>query len=250
MRIKFGKELLSVGTLIATLLVSTSGVFANELISPSYIFEESTLGAGGQIESASTSFRSANSAGDLGVGESSSGNFQMQAGSQTTRDPTLSFAIDSTSTNFGNFSATASSTGTAQFSVINYTAYGYAVLISGPPPTNGASSITSMSVTGTSLAGSSQFGINLVANTSPSAIGANPLNDASTQYGTQFGFGQVSSNYATTNQYRYVSGETIAQAPRSSGKTTYTMSYLVNVSVLTSGGRYTSNQTLIVVGTY
>jgi len=55
---------------------------------------------------------------------------------------------------------------------------------------------------------------------------------------------------ATTNEYRYVSGETIAFAPKDSGKTTYTMSYIINVNSFTPPGQYTTDQTLVVTGTY
>jgi hypothetical protein len=100
-----------------------------------------------------------------------------------------------------------------------------------------------MSTTGPSQAGVEQFGLNLVANTSPVSLGANPNHG-------QFGVGSAATNYATTNNYRFVSGETIASAPKSSGMTIYTISYIVNVSSLTPGGQYSSNQTVICTGTY
>jgi hypothetical protein len=76
------------------------------------------------------------------------------------------------------------------FSVLNYTSYGYVVQIFGDPPTNGTHTIVPMSTTGASQISEEQFGINLVANTVPSSIGANPDNG-------QFGFGSVESNYNT-----------------------------------------------------
>jgi hypothetical protein len=85
--------------------------------------------------------------------------------------------------------------------------------------------------------------MNLVANTSPISFGANP------DHG-QFGFGSASTNYGTANNFRFVNGETIASAPKSSGQTIYTISYLVNVNSLTPGGNYTSSQTLICTGTF
>ena len=100
-----------------------------------------------------------------------------------------------------------------------------------------------MATAGPSQVGIEQFGINLVANTSPVSFGSNPDNG-------QFGFGQANNSYDDANNYRYVSGETIAEAPKTSGKTIYTISYLVNVGALTPGGQYTANQTLIVIGTY
>lgn len=211
--------------------------------STNYRFDESTIGAGGLIQSSSSNFQADSSLSDLGIGSAASSNYQLQAGSKTTNDPALSFVINSGNVNLGSFSASGPTTSTATFTVSNYTSYGYVVQIFGNAPDNGGHTITAMSSTGTSQFGIEQFGINLVANTSPLTFGADP------DHG-QFGTGTAASNYGTTNQFRYVSGETIAQAPESSGVTTYTISYLVNVSSLTHGGQYQSGQTIIVTGTY
>lgn len=233
-----------VGVLLLTaycISCTTTTVSATQ--SPNYRFDESTIGSGGLIQSSSTNFQSSSATGDLAVGDSASGNFQVESGSQTTNDPTLSFAINNFDANFGSFSASSATVTTASFSVSNYTSYGYVVQMLGTPPTNGNHTITPMATTATSQTGIEQFGVNLVANTAPISVGANPNNG-------QFGFGEASPNYDTTNQFRYVSGETIARAPKSSGVTTYTISYLINVGSLTPGGKYKSNQTLIVTGTY
>lgn len=218
--------------------------YADSLQSSHYRFDESSLGGGGLIQSNSSSFQSAgDSIGDTAVGNSASANFQTEAGNTTTSDPTLTFAVSNGSANFGSFTASGASVTTSTFQVSNYTSYGYAVQIIGNPPSNGNHTITAMASTGPSQAGVEQFGINLVANTSPSSVGANP------DHG-QFGFGSATANYGTSNNYRYVSGETIATSPKSSGVTTYTISYIVNVKPLTPGGQYTGNQTLICTGTY
>lgn len=211
--------------------------------SNNYRFDESTIGSGGLIQSSSENFQGSNASGDLTVGNSASENFQVESGSQTTNDPTLAFAINTADANFGSFSASSPTVATATFSVANYTAFGYVVQIVGSPPTNGTHVIDPLPIEATSQVGIEQFGVNLVANTLPVSVGANPNNG-------QFGFGEAAPNYNTSNSYRYVSGETIAKAPKSSGLTTYTLSYLVNVDSLTPGGKYTSDQTLIVTGTY
>lgn len=211
--------------------------------STNYKLNESVVGESGLNQSTSANYVGRDSIGSLGVGTSTSSNYQVQAGSITTNDPTLSVAINGASVNFSSFSATTATTATASFSVLNYTSYGYTVQLVGTPPSNGSTTIDAMSTTGPSVVGTPQFGINLVANTSPLSFGANPDTG-------QFGFGSASSNYGTSNQYRYVSGETIAQSTKSSGTTTYTISYIVNVAPLTPGGIYTSNQTLIITGTY
>lgn len=213
------------------------------LQSANYKFDETSIGSGGLIQSSSANYGATTAIGDLSVGNTASSNYQINTGSKTTNDPALSFSLTSGAINFGSFTASNATVTTATFSVSNYTSYGYVVQIVGNSPTNGSHVIPAMTTTGPSIAGVEQFGINLVANTSPSSFGANPDNG-------QFGFGVAAPNYNTSNQYRYVSGETIAMAPKSSGITNYTISYVVNVASLTPGGQYTSNQTIIVTGTY
>lgn len=221
----------------------TTVAYAQSLLSPSYRFEESSLGNGGSIQSDSANFQSTISVGDTAIGSSASTNFQVSAGSKTTPDPSLTFSVSGAGVDFGSFTASAATVATTTFSVSNYTSYGYVVQILGDPPSSSGHTIPAMTATGPSVAGEEQFGINLVANTSPVSVGANP------DHG-EFGFGSAAASYGTSNQYRYVSGETIASAPKSSGVTTYTISYLVNVGSLTPGGKYTTNQELICTGTF
>jgi hypothetical protein len=223
-------------------LVSQSA-YAAELQSSSYKFTESTIGSGGSLRSSSANYQAKDAIGAVAIGNAASTNYQVKAGSVTTSDPTLSFSISSSSVIFPDFSATVPSVATSAFTVSDYTSYGYVVQIIGTAPTSGAHTITPLAITSTSSAGIEQFGINLVANTAPSSVGANPNNGS-------FGYGTAATNYATPNSYRYVQGETIAQSAKSSGLTTYTISYLVNVAGLTPGGQYTMNQTIIVTGTY
>lgn len=221
----------------------TPAVYAESLQSPNYRFDESTLGAGGLVQSNSANYQADSVAGDTAIGHAASDNYQVEAGSKTTHDPTLSFTMGGGNINFGSFTPSSASVTTANFSVSNYTSYGYVVQIAGNPPSNGDHTLSAMTSTGPSQSGIEQFGINLVANTLPVSVGANPNNGES-------GHGVAAPNYGTSNQYRYVSGETIASAPKSSGVTIYTLSYLINVASLTPGGQYTSNQTLIITGTY
>lgn len=233
------------GLLLLTMsfIALSSSPYLYALQSANYRFDESAIGTNTLLESSSTNFQAIGSAGDISVGRASSSNYQVEAGSQTSGDPALSFSIDDSDADFGSFSATSASVTTTSFSVTNYTSYGYVIQIEGSPPTNGSHIIPGMTTTGPPVIGTEQFGINLVANTVPSSVGANPNNGG-------FGFGIAENNYDVVNEYRYVSGDIIASAPKSSGKTIYTISYLVNVDSLTPGGQYDSNQTIIVTGTY
>lgn len=213
------------------------------LQSSNFRFSEPSLGGIGTADTSSAGYKALTSAGIFGFGNTASSTMQINTGQRTTDEPALSFAVATSAINFGTFSPSTTSTSTSTFAVSNYTSYGYAVQILGNPPTNGTHTIAAMATTGVSTAGAEQFGINLVANTSPSSFGANP------DHG-QFGFGSAASNYGTTNNYRYVSGETIVTGPKSGGLTTYTISYIVNVDSLTIGGVYTGSQAILCTATF
>jgi hypothetical protein len=223
--------------------LGTHTVHAETLSSNSYRFEESIIGSGGVMESSSANYRATDVLGDVAIGSAASTNFQVHAGSKTSPDPALTVKINTSSTSFGSFSATSPSMATSSFSVLNYTAFGYVVQIEGDPPKKGNRTIPALANEESSQVGTEQFGMNLVANTSPQSIGSNPDQG-------QFGFGEAHTDYATPNKFRYRNGDVIASAPKSSGETNFTISYLVNVAPLTEGGSYRTNQTIIVIGTY
>lgn len=219
-------------------------VLADPLSSPHFQFQETSLGGTGLYGSSSANYQSLQAGSILGLGTSSSADFQLNGGNITTNDPALAFSVDTSNLSFSApFSPTGAVTATATFEVADYTSYGYTVQIAGTPPTHASHTITALSSGTSSLAGVEQFGINLVANTAPVSLGANP------DHG-QFGFGSAATNYDTPNTYRFVSGDTIALAPQSSGITIYTISYIVNVSSVTPAGQYVSAQTLICTGNY
>jgi hypothetical protein len=228
------------GLLLTAVVVSPS---LSALQSNNYQFDETDLGGGGLNQSSSANYTSVLSVGDNAVGNSSSANFQVDAGSQQSPDPALTFIINNGAVNFGTFSSSIAATATSSFSIINYTSYGYIVQVTGAAPTNGGHTIAPMLSPGSSTPGSEQFGINLVANTAPASVGSNPVQGI-------FGVGAAATGYNTPNSYQYNDSDTIATAPKSSGITTYTISYIVNVNSRTPGGQYTSNQQIIVVGTY
>lgn len=231
-------------------LVTVAGHFglaaAQSASSPNYQVDESFIGNGGAVDSSSANYSATESVGDTAVGEGSSTNFQAQSGAQTTNEPRLAFTVGTSTLNFGALSTSATATATSTFSVLNYTSYGYVVQTLGTPPSSGAYTLAAMASTGPSVIGTEQYGINLVANTSPATFGANPSQVPS---GT-FSSGAAASGYSTTNNFRYVNGETIASASASSGQTDYTISYIINAATSTPGGTYTGTQSLICTGTY
>ena len=228
-----------------TLGVVLAPVQASASNSANYQIQEDDVGGGGRIESNSANYTAQDSLGDAAIGDSGSAEFRQQSGPITTSDPTLTVIVDTSSVNLGALSTSVTKTGTATFSVLNYTSYGYIVQIIGSPPNNGAYSLAGMSSTAGSQAGDEQFGINLKDNSSPD-IGA----EAGQVPDSSFSSGAAATGYNTVNNFKYVSGNTIAQASQSSGRTNYTISYIANISINTPGGSYSGNQTLVVTGTY
>lgn len=214
--------------------------------STNYQVREDFVGGGGSANSSSTNFKSQDSFGAAAAGDSASGTKQTQSGATTTDDPTLSFAVNTTSVSLGSLSTSITKTGTATFDVLNYTSYGYIVQTLGNTPSNGSHNLTAMSSPAASATNTEQFGINLKANTSPATFGADPVQAPD----STFSFGVAASGYNTANTYKYASGDTIASAPKSSGKTSYTISYIANMSNNTQGGSYSGRQTLVCTGTY
>ncbi len=234
----------------------------SDLVSPSFRISESEVGGSGDFNSASSHFSFApgtddggSTLGDNFVGNSASGHYQTNAGFNTTAQPNLTFIINSGSVSLGALSTSAKTTGTATFSVKNYTSYGYIVQLVGTPPSNSGHPLTALTSDTASSVGNEQFGVNVVRNTS-AAVGADPAQVP----GSSFSYGVAgdgsTGTYGTTRPYtisdkwRYNSGETIASAPKSSGETDYTLTFMANISTLTPGGQYSGNLTLVATGTY
>ena len=235
----WGKRI--IGAVLLALLPQAAA--ADLSTSPHLHIYETEIGGGGLTNEQSAHLQAGEEIGDTATGGSSSTNLTLQSGYYTAADPALSLTIIDSTPSFGTFSAAQASTATSRFSVSNYTSYGYAVQIVGTPPTNGSHTISALTTPDASQVGREQYGINLVANSSPVAFGADPDNGLT-------GLGSAASGYNTPDYYQFNSGDTVASAPKTSGATVFTISYLVNVSSITPGGQYTSNQSIICTGFY
>jgi hypothetical protein len=213
--------------------------------STNYKIIEDDIGGGGRVESSSNNYTAQDSLGDAAVGNASGSEYSLQSGPVTTSDPTLTVNVVTSSVNLGALSTSATKTGTAAFSVSNYTSYGYIVQLMGTSPNNGSHVLAGMNTPAGSQTGQEQFGVNLKDNNSPD-IGAEAVQVPD----SSFSSGAAASGYNSVNNFKYISGDTIAQASQSSGRTDYTISYIANMSINTPGGSYSSNQTVVVTGTY
>jgi hypothetical protein len=231
---------------VLVLMVMPAVVLAAQSASSNYQVEEVFFGSGGELNACSTNYCSKQSAGEITVGNTASTNYQAQGGFNTDRQPYIEFDVSNSNINLGTLSTGSTKTATATFTVKAYLAHGYTVTNASPPPSNGSYTMHTLTTPTAASAGTEQFGINLVANTSPTSFGANP----SQQPDNTFSFGQVNSDYSTPNLFKYVNGDTVAFSNQSTSDTTYTVSYIFNISNVTPGGTYTFNHVLVATATY
>lgn len=221
-------------------------VFADFSASTNFQVNETFFGSGGELNACSTSYCSKQSAGEITVGNTASTNFQSQGGFNTDRTPYIEFSTTPTNIDLGQLSTTSAKTATATFTVKAYLSHGYEVITASDPPTGGSHIMSPLTTPTSSAVGTEQFGINLTANTSPTTVGANPIYSPS----TTFSFGQATADYNSPNLYKYAKGDIIAESTLSSSDTTFTISYLFNISNVTPAGEYNMQHVLVASATY
>jgi hypothetical protein len=121
---------------------------------------------------------------------------------------------------FGQFTPSAASAVTTQFSAATNDSLGVQVFLNGQTLTSGNNIIPAMTTRATSSVGTSQFGINLRANTNP-IVGSNP---------TGTGGLNPTADYNAVNQFKFQDGNVIARSTIPTEFRIHTVSYLTNVS--------------------
>jgi hypothetical protein len=152
-----------------------------------------------------------------------------------TADPSISFSLGSNIVNLGSLSAVSAATATHTMTASSNGAGGYVVYANGPTLSSAGNTITALGTSATaSSPGSSQFGLK-VARTSGDANG-NPNSPYDTN---DYAFGNIAST-ATP----------LASASQSTSDTTYTVTYLANISGIQPAGSYTTTITYTATGTF
>ncbi len=235
--------------LLATLISLSHAptVLAAEATSTNWGVSEVSFGSGGELQACSGNYCSRQSAGELTVGNTASTNYQAQAGFNTNRSPFLEVTSAGSPIVLGDLDPSAVAAGSMTFSVKTYLAYGYNVVIEGEGLKHRGTgqALTNMNSTDISRPGIEQFGVNLRQNTSPIVGG-----EISHSPDASFGFGVAATGYDTANNFRFNSGEVIAQSPKSSGTTNFHLSAIANISTTSKSGLYAGRLTLIVVPTF
>lgn len=143
---------------------------------------------------------------------------------------TLTFTLASATVALGVLTSAATGTGTSSMTVATNASTGYSIGYSGGTLTSGTNTITAMAGGG-STQSNKQFGINLMANTTP-AIGSNK---------SGIGTGVAATGYDTANTFKFnVAGDVIATAAIPTNSNIFTTSYIANIDDMTAAGAYST----------
>lgn len=151
--------------------------------------------------------------------------------------------VAGSSVSFGTFDTLNPKTGTSVMAASTNGTSGYSITVNGSTLTcscAGSPTIAALGSQTASSPGTAQFGANLRSNTTPS-VGANPSGSGS---------GTYTANYGTADQFRFVTGDSVAAAAGSTNANAFTVSYIVNVPGSQAAGAYTATMTYIATATF
>src|SRR3989344_2290634 len=158
-----------------------------------------------------------------------------------TVDESITFSLSANSVAFGTLSVSTVTTGTHTFDLATNGTGGAVVTVSGNTLEDGANSVDAMSAAAASSVGTEQFGINLKDNATPD-VGAECSGSAP--------IAAAATGYATVDNFKFVSGATVASASNSINTSTCTISYLANIAGTTEPGTYETTLTYIASGNF
>lgn len=142
---------------------------------------------------------------------------------------------------------------TSQMAASTNASTGYVITVSGATLTSGSDFIDPIATAEASVKGKSQFGLNLVENTTtlPSPFGAVVTPAASVPDKRR---GRAVGDYATADVFKYVSGDVVADSAAGGiGPTNpqiYTVSYIANVPGAQAAGTYVATLTYVCTPTF
>jgi hypothetical protein len=151
------------------------------------------------------------------------------------------------------FSPTDTATATSQMAASTNATSGYNITVAGPTLTSGSNTIAAMGSAAVGTRGTSQFGLNLRANTTTTSNPAVGADVAPAANGTVLK-GQALAGYDTVDTFKFTSGDSVANSANGGAGPTnaqiYTASYIVNVSGSQTAGTYTTTLTYVCTATF
>lgn len=235
------------GVLLATGMIvgNVPAVFAVTSSSANYQVTELEFGSSTNQESCSNEYCARASIGDVAAGRSAGTTTAATFGSVTPDEPVLEVIVDPGASHLGMLSTTETATKESTIRVRNYMSGGYMLQIIGDAPKYGNHKLATSASPVASTPGKEQFGINLVANTTP-GLGKNPEQVPS----NETSFGEVEAAYRTPDRFKFNSGDVVARSDSESGRTDYTISMVINISNSTPAGHYTGDFSAVVIPVY
>ena len=151
------------------------------------------------------------------------------------------------------FSPTDTATTTSQMAASTNASSGYNITVAGATMTSGSNTVTAMGSATTGVRGTSQFGLNLKANTTTTSTPAVGTNVAPAANGTNYR-GQALTGYDTADTFKFTSGDSVAASSNGGAGPTdaqiFTVSYIVNVPGSQAAGSYTTTLTYVCTATF
>lgn len=144
-------------------------------------------------------------------------------------------------TDMGQLDPDSTLTAQSQMAVGTNASGGFAITANGTPPAAGTNVIDSPTAPTESTPGANQFGINLVANNSPT-VGNDPEGIWTNAV--------TSPDYGVPNRYKFVSGDVVAYSPNVSLMKKFTVSYILNSRSDIRPGVYSTTITYIASGRF
>jgi trimeric autotransporter adhesin len=151
------------------------------------------------------------------------------------------------------FSPTDTATATSQMAASTNGSSGYNITVNGTTMSSGSNTIAAMGTATTGVRGTSQFGMNLKANTTSTSTPAVGTEVAPAANGTSLK-GQALTGYSLADTFKFTSGDSVASSSNGGTGPTdaqiFTASYIVNVSGSQTAGTYTTTLTYICTATF
>jgi hypothetical protein len=219
----------------------TGTAFAITSSSSHYQLTETQFSSGANGESCSATYCAQASLGDTSTPRASSAAF----GTQASTVPEMSVIVDAGESDLGVLTTEKTSTKTMVVKVKSILSGGYVLQIVGDTPKFNGHNLTALSTPTAATPGVEQFGLNVVANTSPN-VGTAPAQTPA----DQAIYGAAADNYKISNKFMYVSGDVIGKSSTESGQTDYTVSMIVNIASSTPAGHYSGDFSAIVIPIY
>ncbi len=215
-------------SLILTLIYPS--ILSASMDSANYQIWADVISTGGVEDSSSSNYELRETAGESGIGRSSSTDYTVRAGFRELTKDMLTLSVGSGSVSMGNLSTGSSQISSHTLTIYTNSASGISVTYTGNTLTCGSCSGTNYingigAAAASSAPGTSQFGLN--------AAYASGSTDASSQ-----------APYNSVSQYAFNSGDQIiGSATGMDDQTVFNINYLANISGQETAGNYTASLT-------